>query len=430
MAHYLLTPFGSAGDVNPFLWMGRLLRERGHEVEVVTAPVFQEFAEKAGLAFSSIGHAEEMEAIMRHPDLWKPYRGTALVFECSARYLRPTYDLVASRVREGQTVIVSPFHQFASRLVREKFRVPLVNVHLQPACFLSAYDTPLFLPGTEWVNRLPRWVKRLILSLPIPTASRLTPTLRRVCREIGVAPPRRVLPDWMHSPDANLALFPDWFAAPQPDWPPHTHLAGFPLEDMKGCFDMTPELHAWLNKDGSKPVLLTAGSGNLQARDFFAAGIAACGQLGLRALLGTRFPEQLPDPLPPHARRFDYLPFSELLPRVCAFVHHGGIGTLSQGFAAGVPQLVMALGHDQPDNAARLKRLGAGDSLSPKHFSATHVASRLRGLLDDPRVASACARAASLCAGMDPAGAALAVLERMREVRPAAATAAISKGRQ
>lgn len=426
MAHYLLTPFGSAGDVNPFLWMGRLLRERGHEVEMITAPVFQEFAEKAGLAFSSIGDAEEMEAIMRHPDLWKPYRGTALVFECSARYLRPAYDLIASRVREGQTVLVSPFHQFASRLAREKFRVPLVNVHLQPACFLSAYDTPLFLPGTEWVNRLPRWVKRLILSLPIPVAAKLTPTLRRVCREIGVAPPRHVLPDWMHSPDANLALFPRWFAAPQPDWPPHTCVAGFPLEDMKGSFEMPPELDAWLDEQGGKPVLFAAGSGNVQARDFFAAGIAACGQLGLRALVGTRFPEQLPDPLPPHARRFDYLPFSEVLPRVCAFVHHGGIGTMSQGFAAGVPQLVMPLGHDQPDNAARLKRLGAGDFLPRKRFHAEYVASSLRRLLDDARVASACARTAALCASMTPADEVLGVLEKMPGVRPGGTPGAVS----
>ena len=77
MAHYLLTPFGSAGDVNPFLWMGRLLQARGHQVEIITAPMFQDFAEKSGIAFTSIGDAEEFDRILHHPDLWKPYRGTA-----------------------------------------------------------------------------------------------------------------------------------------------------------------------------------------------------------------------------------------------------------------------------------------------------------------------------------------------------------------
>jgi UDP:flavonoid glycosyltransferase YjiC (YdhE family) len=313
-------------------------------------------------------------------------------------------------------VLVSPFHQFASRLAREKFAVPLVNVHLQPACFLSLYDTPLLLPGTELFNKLPRWVKRIVLSLPNPAAASLTPTLRRECRDLGVSPPRRAVPDWMHSQDANLALFPDWFAAPQPDWPPHTHTIGFPLEDMKGQIPIPAELHAWLDQ-GDKPVLFSPGTGNTQAREFFREGIAACERLGLRALLGTRFPEQLPDPLPSHARPFDYLPFSTLLPHVCAFVHHGGIGTLSQGLAAGVPQLVMPMGHDQPDNARRMKLLGAGLTLAPKQFTAEPVAKCLRRLLQDPQIAAACAKAADQCAEMNPSEKAIAVLESVIKSR-------------
>lgn len=410
MAHFLLTPFGSAGDVNPFLWLGRLLQARGHEVEVITTPLFQEFAEKSGLAFSSFGDADEFEAILHHPDLWKPYRGTALVFEYSARFLRPCFDVITSRVRGSETVLVSPFHQFASRLAREKFGAPLVNVHLQPACLLSVHDSPLLLPGMEWFNKLPRWLKGLLYALPNPAEGKMVPALRKVCGELGVAPPRRVIPDWMHSPDANLALFPEWFAAPQPDWPLHTHLAGFPMEDLKGRIAIPAELDAWLD-GGEKPVLLSPGSGNAQAREFFQAGIAACERLGLRALLGTRYAGQLPDPLPSHARHFDYLPFSELLPRVSAFVHHGGVGTMSQGFAAGVPQLVMPMGHDQPDNAMRLKRLGAGDALSPKQFTTQRVAGKLAELIQSAAVKNACAQAAALCKAAVPSDKAIEVLE-------------------
>lgn len=410
MAHFLLTPFGSAGDVNPFLWLGRLLQARGHEVEVITTPLFQEFAEKSGLAFSSFGNADEFEAILHHPDLWKPYRGTALVFEYSARFLRPCFEVIASRMRGSGTVLVSPFHQFASRLAREKFGAPLVNVHLQPACFLSVHDSPLLLPGMEWFNKLPRWLKRLLYSLPNPAEGKMVPVLRRVCADLGVVPPRRVVPDWMHSPDANLALFPEWFAAPQPDWPPQTCLAGFPMEDLKGRIGIPAELDAWLN-EGTKPVLLSPGSGNAQAREFFHAGITACERLGLRALLGTRYPHQLPDPLPPHARHFDYLPFSELLPRVSAFVHHGGVGTMSQGFAAGVPQLVMPMGHDQPDNAMRLKRLGAGDALSPKAFTADRVTAKLQELIHSPVVQSACTQVAARCREANASDKAVALLE-------------------
>ena len=41
-------------------------------------------------------------------------------------------------------------------------------------------------------------------------------------------------------------------------------------------------------------------------------------------------------------------PFRWLVPRSAALVHHGGIGTLSQGLAGGVPQVVMPMGFDQP----------------------------------------------------------------------------------
>ena len=83
-------------------------------------------------------------------------------------------------------------------------------------------------------------------------------------------------------------------------------------------------------------------------------------------------------------------------------MHHGGIGTCAQGFAAGVPQLVMPMAHDQPDNAQRLKRLGVGDYLLPKRFRADVVASRLKNLLASSEVARACAEAKDRMAAQMP----------------------------
>src|SRR5438445_634188 len=63
---------------------------------------------------------------------------------------------------------------------------------------------------------------------------------------------------------------------------------------------------------------------------------------------------------------FEYVRFVRVFGRAAAVVHHGGIGTTSQCFRAGVPQLIMPMAHDQPDNAARVKRMGVGDYLYPK----------------------------------------------------------------
>ena len=64
--------------------------------------------------------------------------------------------------------------------------------------------------------------------------------------------------------------------------------------------------------------------------------------------------------------------------------------TLAQGLAAGVPQLTMPMGFDQPDNATRLESLGVGKWVAPSRFEGDRVAGALRALLDDGRTAASC----------------------------------------
>ena len=86
------------------------------------------------------------------------------------------------------------------------------------------------------------------------------------------------------------------------------------------------------------------------------------------------------------------MPLAHVLPRCAALICHGGIGTLAQGLAAGIPQLTMPMGFDQPDNATRLERLGVGRWVAPSKFDGEHVAAALSALLDDGGTASNCRR--------------------------------------
>jgi len=51
--------------------------------------------------------------------------------------------------------------------------------------------------------------------------------------------------------------------------------------------------------------------------------------------------------------------------------------TTARALAAGTPQLVLPLAWDQPDNAARVRRLGAGSSFGARHRSAARLAEAL-----------------------------------------------------
>jgi UDP:flavonoid glycosyltransferase YjiC (YdhE family) len=60
---------------------------------------------------------------------------------------------------------------------------------------------------------------------------------------------------------------------------------------------------------------------------------------------------------------------------------------------AGKPSLAVCYGFDQPDNAARLARLGMGKAVPAKKYTADLAASLLREILENPAYAD---RASSL----------------------------------
>ena len=393
----LLLPFGSAGDVLPFVWLARHLKARGHEVTLITASLFREAVERAGLAFVPIGRDEDFERLMRDPRIWRLGSGTKAVFGYAAQAAEQFREAIAVlRAEHGPAdLMLAPVTAFGARLAREVWGTRLVTVHLQPAVMLSAHETPVLVPGLAPVMAaLPVWLKRLMFERgPNPVDWFAGPPLRKLCERHGVKPPKRFFSEWWDSPDGSLVLFPEWFAAPQPDWPVNSFQAGFPLEDLSREQGLEPDLEAFLERHAAcPPVVFTAGSANVQAADFLAVAVAALERLGRPGVLVTRDLAQVPRRLPETVRAVEYTPFGPLLRRAGAFVHHGGIGTLSQGFAAGVPQLVMPMAHDQPDNAVRLKRLGAGDWLSRGRFTPGRLAERLETLLTSESVGQACAR--------------------------------------
>lgn len=319
--------------------------------------------------------------MIRDPRIWKVGQGTKVVFDFAAKAVEPYLKAIESCGKVD--LMLAPVTAFAGRLAREKHGTPLITVHLQPAVFLSVHETPLLHPAMKWLRAMPVWFKKALFSLPNPVDMFALPKVRRICEAHGVKPPRSLWREWWDSPDGVLALFPAWFCAPQPDWPKNLLQWTFPLEDLAKEQPLSPALQAFLAA-GEPPVVFTPGSANVQAARFFDVAAKAVAKVGCRAVFVTREPKQVPANLPPQIHVEAYAPFSTLLKQASAFVHHGGIGTMSQAFAAGVPQLIMYMAHDQPDNADRVERLGAGIGLSVRLFTSDRVAKELRRLLTEP----------------------------------------------
>jgi UDP:flavonoid glycosyltransferase YjiC (YdhE family) len=390
-----MTPVGSAGDVHPFIGIGRALRARGHEVVIVTAGTFEPVVRRAGLEFRETISAQYFDEVSKHPDLWHPRRGLQVVLGTVADYLRQGYQQVGEVYEPGRTVLVGHALSFGTRLYEEKHGVPAATLHLAPSIFRSDFEQPAYATERD-LSSMPRWVKRTFwwgvdrfVIDPL-----IAPKLNAFRQELGLPPVTRVFRRWLHSPQRVIALFPDWFFPPQPDWPPSLRVTGFPLYDESDHQQLSSSLLEFLDR-GPAPIVFTAGSANQNAAAFFRGAVDAATRLNRRALLLTRFAEQLPT-LPSTVHHETFAPLSRVLPRSAALVHHAGIGTLAQALAAGVPQLTMPMGFDQPDNTTRLVRLGVARWVAPSDFSGERVATLLNTLLTDPAVASACAKYAAL----------------------------------
>lgn len=392
MSHILLLPLGSAGDVFPFIWLGRLLLARGHKVTMITSCVFEEHARKAGMNFIPLGDKDEFEAMIRDPRIWRLGHGTKIFLSFASKAVK---QYLASIESCGKVdLMLAPVTCFAARIAREKHGTPLITVCLQPSVFLSVHETPLLHPAMRLLRRMPVWFKRALFSLPNPVDLVALPRVRRVCVSNGIDPPRSLWREWWTSPDGVLALFPDWFAKPQPDWPSNLMQWSFPLDDTASGQALAPDLQLFL-RSGNPPLVFTPGSANVQAKRFFAVASEVVKQLGCRAVFVTRDPNQVPANNSDDIMVVEYSPFSILLKHASVFVNHGGIGTIAQGLAAGVPQLIMAMAHDQPDNSDRLQCLGAGKGLSVRQFTANRVAYELKKLMFENSTRAAAAMCAA-----------------------------------
>jgi len=414
---FLLTPAGSSGDVHPFLGIGARLAGRGHAVRVLTAEPFAGAAARAGLDFIPTISARQYQEVTEDPDLWHPTRGPKLVFSVARDHLRRLYALLAE-VYEPGTVLVGHTLSLPTRLFEDRYRVPAATVHLAPNTLRTVHGQYILQPGQN-LARLPRWLQRAFwwLADRFMIDPGLAPALNEFRRELGLGPVERLFRDFIHSPRRVIGLFPEWFGPPRPDWPKQVRLTGFPLFDEAGQHPADPVLEAFLAA-GEPPIAFTAGSANRQAAAFFAAAVEAAGRLGRRALLLTAYPEQLPAELPATALHVAYAPFSEVLPRCAALVHHGGIGTSAQGLAAGVPQLVRPMAFDQGDNAAHLERLGVGRWIQVAKFTPRRVAEALETLLGREEVAAACRRWQQALAEPDPVEQTCDLLEEVGERGP------------
>ena len=124
---------------------------------------------------------------------------------------------------------------------------------------------------------------------------------------------------------------------------------------------------------------------------------------GLGGLKGV----SLPDSIHP----VEWVPYTWLLPRLSAMVHHGGAGSTAAGLRAGLPQLVLPFGYDQMLWARQIHALGIGPRPIPAEaVTVENLTPAFRELLSNPGFRDRATAMKEQIAGEDGIGAAVKIV--------------------
>ncbi|MBV8879807.1 MAG: glycosyltransferase [Planctomycetaceae bacterium] len=415
MSSFLLTTQGSLGDLHPYLALGLGLRNRGHRVAVGTTRYYRDRVEGAGLEFRPIAPhlSPEDESIVKL--VVDPDKGSENIFrQLLMPPIRESYANTRAAV-EGMDAVVGHPIALATPLVCEQRRLKWASVALAPLSFLSVHE-PIEISGHEILSSLTYhafWIRKLFGRLGRAQSRRWVTPLLEFRKELGLGPGGHPLFEGQHSPHLVLALFTSLLANRQPDWPPHTTVAGYCFYDKKSGHDaLNPALVRFL-EEGPAPLVFTLGStAVLDAGSFYEESAAAARTLKKRAvLLCGKTPPRGVDGADLHIA--EYAPYSQLFTRAEAVICSGGIGTIGQCLKAGVPFVVVPFGNDQPDNAARCCRLGVSRTLPRKRYRRDRAAETVGALLADPGARTKARDGARVIAQEDGVRVACEALERL-----------------
>ena len=398
----LFATIGSLGDLHPCLALALELKRRGHTATIATTEYYRANVERLGIEFHPIRpdwDPTDPELIRQCDDL---KRGPEILFrKVILPHLKDTYRDLLQAAADTDLMIAGELN-FAAPLVAEKLGLRWVSAILSPASFLSAHD-PAVLVNVPWLIHLRKagWAAyRAGLNIGRLGTRHWWNPVRQLRREQKLRPDCDPVFRDKFSLDLVLALFSRALAEPQPDWPAQTLQTGFvwfghPDKDAQ----TDPRQRDFLDS-GDPPIVFTQGSTAVHSPgSFYQVSVEAAARLGRRAvLLGAR------EDLGLDSNRvlvLRYAPYSQIFPYAAVNVHQGGSGTIGEALRAGRPQLIVPYGWDQPDNAARVERLGAGIHLPRREYSVDAATAALERLLREPSFSERAMRVGGQIRGED-----------------------------
>lgn len=376
--------YGTRGDVQPYIALGKELLRGGHAVQIVGPQKYGSLALPHGVPYEPL--PDEMLDLLDSPEGKQALGGRgALAGLWLLKHIRPLMNNLLSREWSAahafwpDMIIYHP-KSIASPHMAE--RVGCRSVLASPLPILtptSAFPTPMVPfrtlgPLNRASHRLTEWLSSRLFSKNLSQWRK---------RSLG-------LPEYFAVPQkpARTLYAYSRFLVPRPkDWGQDVHVTGTWWLDEPN-WKPSPELDAFLSS-GPPPVYVGFGSmPSLGKIDLTTLLVEAISRLGKRAILATGGGALGNVAASPNLFLASRVPHDQLFPHVDAVIHHGGAGTTAAALRAGKPSVICPFFGDQPFWAHRVHSLGAAPpALDLKRLTVDKVVTAIRAM-DDPHIRS------------------------------------------
>ena len=381
---FVLAGYGTRGDVEPCVAVGRELLGRAHEVLMAVPPDQVGFAESAGLQAVAYGpdtrawldvHRDFWTRFFRNfwnipylirlwRELWEPYNRCVEEISPALKSLADGADLLFTALLfEQHAVNVAEYHG-----------IPLATHHIFPVRSKSYFVPTRSAPLRRAAMTLFWWVSRR-KEKKVEDAHRrelgLPKTTGRSSRQI-------VERGWLEIQAYDEACCPG-LAARWAKWKAQRPFVG--TLSIESPTDSDEEIASWIAA-GKPPIYFGFGSIPVPSpADTLTMIGAVCAQLGERALVCAGWSDFSNVPYMEHVKVVGAVNHATTFPACRAVVHHGGAGSTAAGLRAGVPTLILWFHSDQPYWGGRVKRLKVGTARGFSGMTRESLEADLRTIL-------------------------------------------------
>lgn len=418
----LIMTYGTLGDVQPYVALGKGLKNSGHQVILGTSERFRDFVEGHGLVFGHLGDGllalidtdqgrNMLENTTNIIDVVKHNIILAKKFKpLQVAQLRDTWELAESI--KPDFILYHP-KTGASPHIAEKLGI---------GCGLVT-PIPMFVPTSDWPFpvlpkiKLGGWYNRLSYRIISALSGIfLGKYIRKFRHDIGMKPMAKfdLIKDG-DGQDIPVLHIVSEAVLPRPkDWPTNAYMTGYCFLEREKDWAPSVDLQDFLDA-GSPPVYV--GFGSMAGRDpeqLTRTVVEALQRARVRGIIATGWGGMKCEGLPDSILEIESAPHDWLFPRVSAVVHHGGAGTTAAGLRSGRPSVMVPFFGDQPFWGHLVHLLGAGAKPIPrKKLTADQLAAAIKEAISDPDLLKKAEELGKKIRHEDGIGNAMVVIEKI-----------------